>query len=270
MNDRQAYLFDLNGYILIDDVLTAEEILDLNRSIDANLHAVVDDQGDPIQFTRFKGAKKRGYFDSMLTWEDPFCKPFRRLLSHPDIVPFLSQILGAGFRLDHLYGLVMKKGAEGLPLHGGGAVDDATAYYRYFGGRIRCGLTVVSWALTDCELGDGGFVCVPGSHKANFPIPLQIRSARSSDTVVQPIAVKAGSVLIFTESLTHGSFPWVADRERRALFYKYCPGGIAYDNGYLPPGVASVIEEFSPEERSVLRPPYSPTHPYLGESPEVR
>lgn len=34
----------------------------------------------------------------------------------------------------------------------------------------------------------------------------------------------AGDLPIFTEALIHGSMPWAAARERRALLYKYSPG----------------------------------------------
>ncbi|MBD0300676.1 MAG: mitomycin antibiotics/polyketide fumonisin biosynthesis protein, partial [Tolypothrix sp. T3-bin4] len=37
------------------------------------------------------------------------------------------------------------------------------------------------------------------------------------------VTVKAGSAVIFTEALTHGTLPWKGKNERRTLFYKYCP-----------------------------------------------
>ena len=38
-------------------------------------------------------------------------------------------------------------------------------------GRISCNLLNVAIPLDATAKGDGGFVIVPGSHKANFPIP---------------------------------------------------------------------------------------------------
>ena len=37
MNQEELYLFDLNGYLVIEDVLTQEEITAANQSIDQNL-----------------------------------------------------------------------------------------------------------------------------------------------------------------------------------------------------------------------------------------
>ena len=41
-------------------------------------------------------------------------------------------------------------------------------------GKISCNLLNVAIPLDKTEPGDGGFVILPGSHKANFPIPPEI------------------------------------------------------------------------------------------------
>ena len=57
----------------------------------------------------------------MLAWDRPYCEPFRKLLVHPRIKPYLEEILGRGYRLDHGPGLIaMDAGCEGGLLHGGG------------------------------------------------------------------------------------------------------------------------------------------------------
>ena len=38
-------------------------------------------------------------------------------------------------------------------------------------GRIFCGMLTVIWLVNDVGEGDGGFWCIPGSHKADFPVP---------------------------------------------------------------------------------------------------
>ena len=43
------------------------------------------------------------------------------------------------------------------------------------------------------------------------------------DCAVQP-TVGAGSVVVFTEALVHGTRPWNALYDRFVLFYKYLPG----------------------------------------------
>jgi hypothetical protein len=35
--------------------------------------------------------------------------------------------------------------------------------------------------------------------------------------------MKAGDALIFSEHLTHGTLPWLANKERRTIFFKCLP-----------------------------------------------
>ena len=42
----------------------------------------------------------------MLAWEKPWCEPFRNLLVHPNVKPYLEEALGKKYRLDHGPGLI--------------------------------------------------------------------------------------------------------------------------------------------------------------------
>ncbi len=102
---------------------------------------------------------------------------------------------------------------------------------------MRNGLTVVTFFLTHANVGDGGFACIPGSHKSNFVdnVPADVRMfERRPHYVTQP-AVESGDALIFTEALIHGTMPWTADHERRALLYKFSPGHSSWASTYYNP-----------------------------------
>ena len=138
-------------------------------------------------------------------------------------MPRLKFILGDGFRLDHYYGIYLRNGTGPLGLHGGNTPYDPPEYYHFRNGRMYNGLTVVSWNLADTSPESGGFCCIPGSHKSNYVCPQEIRKSHvNADCVVVPKA-KAGSVVIFTEALTHGTAPWTAEYQRCSLLYKYSP-----------------------------------------------
>ena len=80
------------------------------------------------------------------------------MIAHPKIIPYLNQILGRGFRMDHqTFLLSMEKGAEGFIFHGSSGPDfDPNQYYIFQNGRMYNGLTVVIFQLTDVNVGDGG------------------------------------------------------------------------------------------------------------------
>jgi hypothetical protein len=268
VDDYQKYLFDLNGYLVIDDALTPEEVAACNDAIDHNPEQVRRRTGEQLLSggsSALVAEQGRGDIGGMLAWPKPWCQPFRDLLVHRSTTPTLLELLGDGFRLDHLFGILMTAGTEGHVLHGGGNTNDLTHFYRFHGGRMSCGLTVVSWQLTDANPGDGGFACISGSHKSNYPAPRDVLRLEKELGCVRQVAARAGSAVIFTEALTHGTLPWTASHERRSILYKYSPGPLSYSSRYLPAGMADFLEELTPAQRAVLEPPYRPNRPKLRE-----
>ena len=123
--------------------------------------------------------------------------------------------------------MYLRPGIRGPTFHNGGTPFNPWYCYTVRDGKIFCTLLAVIWLLTDVAEGDGGFWFIPGSHKANFPIPPGLDDySWIPDCAVQPVA-RAGSAIIFTEALVHGTRPWQAQRDRYVLFYKYIPGHMA-------------------------------------------
>ena len=176
MNEEELYLFDLNGYLVVEQVLTAAEVDEANAAIDRHADGINIRLGDLSlsgESTTLDGTTGRGDLGGMLGWEKPWRDVFRHMLSHPRIVPCLNQIVGPGFRMDHSPGLItMRKGAEGCTLHGSsGPHFDPNQYYVYRDGQMHNGLTVVAWQLSDVEEGDGGLCLIPGQPQGQLRLP---------------------------------------------------------------------------------------------------
>lgn len=202
VTDAERYLFDLKGYLVVPKVLDTTMLKQLNRILDS---------GPPLE------------------WLPELGGPFLDLLDHQRILPYLVEFVDERVRLDHAYGIQMEPGSPGLALHG--SPEDRprnAAWYYVRNGSISSGLTVVSFALTDVRAGAGGFVCIPGSHKANFECPYLDLSADRDVPWLTHVELSAGDAVIFTEALTHGSLDWAGPGIRRALFYKYTPGQTAW------------------------------------------
>ena len=149
MNEDERYLFDLNGYLLLRGVLTPEEVAELNSGIDHHSEEMTAiDRSLAGESGALSGTSRRKDLGGMLAWERPYCEPFRRLLVHPGVKPYLDGILGTGYRLDHGPGLIaMDAGCEGGTLHGGGIERaDISEVYFFKNNRIFTGLTVVEYA----------------------------------------------------------------------------------------------------------------------------
>ncbi len=259
MNEEEKYLFDINGYIVVRDVLTADEIAAANAAIDHHAHHIQERVGDLSlsgDSPALRGETGRGDLGGALSWEKPHCDPFRAMLAHARLTPYMHEILGPGFRLDHNLGIItMRKGAEGHVLHGSsGPGFDPHQYYIFQNGRMHNGLTVVAWQLADIHPGDGGLCVIPGSHKGNYPCPPALRRGEMHSDYIKQITCKAGDVIIFTEAVTHGTLPWTADHDRRTALFRFSPGNMAYANNYDWP--SSMLDGLTPEQRAVLEPPY--------------
>src|SRR2546426_10840483 len=87
--ELQQYLFDLQGYLVIHNVLSAAEVAELNRLIDAQRLP------SPRESIRFgSAAGKHGPDHGFLNWGEPFS----RLLDHETIMPILRLRLRHCFR----------------------------------------------------------------------------------------------------------------------------------------------------------------------------
>jgi hypothetical protein len=215
MDATERYLFDLNGFLVLPGALSADAV----REIDALMDERISHDVAPDATTH--------RFADVLDWGPAV----RALIDHEPILPYLDEILGTGYRLDHDYADLIRhgKGPIGTRLHGGAVPFDPGQSYTFVEGRPRSGLLVVAYNLRDVDPGDGGFGCVPGSHKANLPFPDEWRELEQDlDGLVRPVTGPAGTAILFTEAMTHGTLPWRGSGERRTLFLKYDPGPIAW------------------------------------------
>ena len=250
MTDEERYLFDLRGYLVVENALTGSQVDRLNAAVDG-LDPWGEDTWKANDLYEFCIVDSNKLHVGPLLHRDD---AFKELIANPVIVPYLAEMLGDTFRLDHEYAILMTEDAAPLRLHGGGEPFKSNAYYIHKNGSMFNGLTVVSYALTDINPGEGGFCGIPGSHKSNYPVPPQYVTLEEPSDPVVHVPVKAGSALIFTEALTHGTMPWTASRERRSLLYKYSPGHEAWMGRYRieMPGKDDLTES----QRLIMEPPY--------------
>jgi hypothetical protein len=242
---EDRYFFDLNGFIVVPDVINAPTLERLNRRIDERAEEVRPTAADPYSI---------GFNDLLDLGPD-----FRALVDQPIVAAYLEEWLGAGYRLDHDYAMVIRPDSPrpggAFHIHGGGFIDNAGGGYSFHHGHIRSAETAVSFALTDVPAGVGGMGVVPGSHKANLPLPWAASPGPYPDGLVHQVPMRAGSAVIFTETLTHCTMPWKGAHERRTLFYKYTPRNVqlgrrGYDSSRWP--------DLSERQRALLEPAYRP------------
>lgn len=233
MTETEIYEFDLNGYIIYRNILNQVQVDQMNKILDGDL------------------TEETHEFDFLKL--DPM---FLDLMAHPRTLGIIRTMIGDWLRLDHAYGLQMntltvEHGHTRPNLHGGPRTDQGEHHYQWFDGQMYNGLIVVMYALKDIHPGDGGFICVPGSHKAN----MNFKPSVDSHLVANP-SFMAGDMLIFTEALVHGTTTWTSKCQRRALLYKYSPGHSAWSSGGAGESVDQIRELATNDlQRDLLRPP---------------
>ena len=224
MDARERYLWDLNGYLVVKGVLTDAEIAAANEVIDRYSEQIkLDAVGVRSRDSETLQGTGRPTLSGFLEMERPYCDPYRALLAHPALVYRLNVMMGKGFRLDHGPLLIGgAKGTEGLTMHGSGEPHRPMVAYHHQNGETYVGGVTVTWYLADANAGDGGFACVPGSHKSGYAMPDGVRTADADLGVIVQPEMRAGDVLFFMDgALTHGTLPWTSDRPRRSVLYKY-------------------------------------------------
>ena len=267
MTEREKFLFDLQGFLVVPNFLNKDELESLNQSVDAceDLKGK-DGNSNTAGSETLAGTHKRGMFSGMLSWPKPHCIPFRELIVHPKAIPYLNTMHGRGWRLDHApFILTSDYGTEGLVIHGStNRHFDGSQYYTYRNGQIRCGMVVLQYQLTNVEEGDGGLCVIPGSHKSNFSCPQEIRKWEQDHEIVYNIPAKAGDMVIFNEATLHGTLPWQCkDRQRRSLLIRYSPKYLHFAGGYYDITFPEWADELTEAQRSVLEPPYIYNRPLI-------
>ena len=264
--DRHA--FDLNGYVVVRDCVSKEDIERMNNEIDQR-------NGIPRDTLGLKNTKENSYFSAkgsridmggMLSWDTDV---FRSMLTHHRLKPYLESFVGSNYRLDHEpMILLQEKDSEGFRLHGGpigsdGALNPELQYRANSEGFFNS-LLAVSIALSPVHPGDGGLCLLRGSHKSTFRTPDELldgstkESRHFLDEHLHSPSLSPGDAVLFSEATVHGAKPWIAEHQRRVLLMRFSPRTVAYGRSYFDdPEWNGTLERCTPDQAKILRPPYS-------------
>ncbi len=248
MTNTERFLFDLQGFLVVENVLTASECAAARRSLD-DAKSVAEETPD--------GIPAEGRW-SMAFGLLEFGEPFIKLIDPPPVTRILEGIIAPALRLEHAYSFVYSQGAPPLQLHAGDPDEWLTYHYHVHRNRIRTGMCVVSYVLQNIGEDSGGFVCIPGSHKSNFELSHDERSKLLTldNPLVRPITAPAGSAIIFTETLIHGARSWREREPRYGLFYKYNDRGARHMHPRNSPATRTVIDRLSSHQRAFFADPW--------------
>jgi hypothetical protein len=91
------------------------------------------------------------------------------------------------------------------------------------------------YELLPLKPGCGGTAFLPGTHRADHPRPptattVHHRPPWPEEFGMDIVQLDPGDCLVFSEKLLHATAPYTGRDQRRTLFYKYLPYGVARDD----------------------------------------
>ena len=221
IDEKEFYFWDLCGYLVLRNVMDAQWLEEANAAID-RFEDRIEVGRELAHGSLSLAGSGRPVLDGLIHLPPPYCEPFRRMLVHPVVEHRLNWMGGSGGRCIGNTAFCAVQGTSGHALHGSNEPLYPTMGYQFQNGRSYAEAITVAWQLRDVEPGLGGFACVPGSHKAQYPMPPGILTCDADmGLVVQPV-MQAGDVLFFADgAVTHGALAWKNPVPRRGLLIKY-------------------------------------------------
>ena len=155
--------------------------------------------------------------------------PLEKLTDHPVILGFMNEFVAhAGLASENCYGFRFENsflswrelGSTNFRPHGGRGllnVPGNSHEYHVRYDEVHAGLTRAVWELNPVEYRTGGTLFLSGSHKAAFRSP---KSTENEDCPLwEPYECPAGSVLFFTEAITHTGATWTNEKNPRVAIF---------------------------------------------------
>lgn len=276
VTEMDRYLFDLNGYLILKNALTPEQVDAMNATYD-EVQDFADGMDDKAGWFghvkinnsgRQEGLGMQQLYEAGDVWEE--------LIDHPSWFDKIKHFIGTddpenfdGHHgpafIDECFGTIRGPGGA-QRLHSGGHVGTIRTQFRYHAGKFHCGQVNVLMAMTDIGPGDGATMVVPGSHKSNIAHPQTVALDKRGDAISMDSVEGAiechldkGDALLFVDAIAHGSARRTNEGKRRVCVYRYGPSWGFFRLPVRPS--AELLDRLNPQRRSIIMPHPEPIGP---------
>lgn len=232
LTENEKWFFDLQGYLVLKQVVPKEDIQRMRDLCDAwNL---LPDSELPAPLRSYSAPGVSATTPRAINNVEYADEAFQRLTLNREIMRCVLALTGNCPQLLDVALTRNTTGSDDIPLHGGfsGGLRNPANDYQAADGKILATFLNAGVSLVDVPPGDG-FVCIPGSHKSNFPMPDNI-NIYSEPPILHNVSVSAGDVVLFTEALCHGARKWKQPYARRTVFVRYCTAYASWSPNHAP------------------------------------
>ena len=266
MTEIEIYEFDRQGFLVLPDFLTTDEVGVLAEAVARlEVHALAHVDKPPRKKSAWdsdyhvneelgyyvKGEKAEG---KTLIIEDYWnADPaFDLLVNHEPTMAYARGIVQGHVTINNSEIRIRYTGNQSGTHRPTG--DKYTYSYNQDG--IDCRMVRFIYFIHDVTAEQGAFCVVPGTHKSNLQAPYD----RNPD--IEPgmvsLEVKAGDVILFTENLRHGGVTNRSDQPRKTIHVGYGPYWLMSQNISTMDEpqhvVESTFERYSEDQRALFSP----------------
>ncbi|MBW3624575.1 MAG: phytanoyl-CoA dioxygenase family protein [Armatimonadetes bacterium] len=237
VNDEERRAFERDGYFLIPNALTPEQV--------SHFVGVTDDVDR--QYRREHGLKSHDRVNLHDTIGHD--ERFLELIDWPTTFPKVWGLMGWNLQLYHTQMIVTPPGEAAPEKKRLGWHQDNNRMNRDLEVELQPMISMkVVYFLNDIpEAGMGNFYIVPGSHTSRRLIPSEDGDPNPAGALA--VTVRAGDALVFDRRLWHAASPNSSNVTRKALFY-------GYSHRWLRPkcfmDVSKVWDRLDPIRRQLL------------------
>lgn len=247
--ELENYLFDLQGYLVLEDAVTVDHLSCLNGILETYLDMAQDTWRGNVH--RVLDNTLSVHFYNIFEMGEAF----ERLIDHASWIDYVNRFVGGddGLCIDESFADIRDQGYAS-PLHSGGHKRRIRTQFRFHNSEFRCGQVNILLALTDVRECDGPTMIIPGSHKSNLPHPAFRDRPESLDEVpgAVEIPLRAGDAVLFVDSCAHGAARRTSPGQRRMLIFRYGPHWANYRYGYVPSD--ALIGRLTAARRKIIQP----------------
>lgn len=255
---EKDYLFDLQGYRVIDQALTPVQVAKINEWIDRQPQVPAGSWLGHVEVHSYQGNDGVNYQNVIEGG-----KVFEELIDSPAWIEEVRRYVegdNPGLSINEAFLNVRGQGGF-IGVHSGGHVASFIQSVRHLTGKWMVGQVNILMALNDIGPGDGATVVIPGSHKSHEIHPLLASGghvayrndvAASEAMGATEVHLKAGQAIMFTDAITHGSSPRVNPGQRRIMVYRYSPSSLIPRFNYIPSD--ELLARLTPVQKAMVQP----------------
>jgi ectoine hydroxylase-related dioxygenase (phytanoyl-CoA dioxygenase family) len=232
LTPAQRLHLEVNGYVLIENVLDADEVgqlLETTYGIEKRFRDTGELPGPNCHLS----ATREDFFrvDNL-----PHLAPcYFDYLTKPRLLGMVQEIVGGTVRLEQSDAHIRRPVSsddQRLGFHRG--ISPAFPHTSH--GLYHFSFVKTLTNLTDLGLGDGGTTVIAGTHKVSEEVERDVivDAAMADLRLIHTVEAPAGSTLLFYESLMHSSGIINSDRDRVLIIGGYTPTMFQPWNGYEP------------------------------------